>query len=129
MAQTVADQMVEVLAPAGVQRVYGVVGHSLNGFTDAMRRRGSMQWLHVRHEEVADFAAGADAHITGNLAVCAGSCGPDNLHLINGARAELAMPPAVTVETAKGFSLYILKAILSGRGDAILELARTNSRR
>jgi len=84
MAQTVADQMVEVLAAAGVQRVYGVVGDSLNGFTDAMRRRGGMQWLHVRHEEVAAFAAGADAHITGNLAVCAGSCGPGNLHLING---------------------------------------------
>jgi pyruvate dehydrogenase (quinone) len=84
MAQTVADQMVEVLAAAGVQRVYGVVGDSLNGFTDAMRRHGGMQWLHVRHEEVAAFAAGADAHVTGNLAVCAGSCGPGNLHLING---------------------------------------------
>ncbi len=84
MAQTVADQMVEVLAAARVQRVYGVVGDSLNGFTDAMRRRGGMQWLHVRHEEVAAFAAGADAHVTGNLAVCAGSCGPGNLHLING---------------------------------------------
>jgi pyruvate dehydrogenase (quinone) len=65
MAQTVADQMVEVLAAAGVKRVYGVVGDSLNGFTDAMRRRGGMQWLHVRHEEVAAFAAGADAHVTG----------------------------------------------------------------
>src|SRR6202045_3992229 len=84
MAQTVADQMVEVLAAAGVQRVYGVVGDSLNGFTDAMRRRGGMQWLHVRHEEVAAFAAGADAQVTGKLAVCAGSCGPGNLHLING---------------------------------------------
>jgi pyruvate dehydrogenase (quinone) len=84
MAQTVADQMVEVLAAAGVKRVYGVVGDSLNGFTDAMLRRGGMQWMHVRHEEVAAFAAGADAHITGNLAVCAGSCGPGNLHLING---------------------------------------------
>ena len=84
MAQTVADQMVEVLAAAGVKRVYGVVGDSLNGFTDAMRRRGGIQWLHVRHEEVAAFAAGADAHVTGNLAVCAGSCGPGNLHLING---------------------------------------------
>src|SRR6202035_1657602 len=84
MAQTVADQMVEVLAAAGVQRVYGVVGDSLNGFTDAMCRRGGMQWLHVRHEEVAAFAAGADAHITGALAVCGCSCGPDNFHLING---------------------------------------------
>jgi pyruvate dehydrogenase (quinone) len=84
MAQTVADQMVEVLAAAGVKRVYGVVGDSLNGFTDAIRRRGGMEWLHVRHEEVAAFAAGADAHVTGGLAVCAGSCGPGNLHLING---------------------------------------------
>ena len=84
MAQTVADQMVEVLAAAGVKRVYGVVGDSLNGFTDAIRRRGGIQWLHVRHEEVAAFAAGADAHVTGSLAVCAGSCGPGNLHLING---------------------------------------------
>ena len=71
MAQTVADQMVEVLAAAGVKRVYGVVGDSLNGFTDAIRRRGGIEWLHVRHEEVAAFAAGADAHITGDLAVCA----------------------------------------------------------
>src|SRR4029077_10897860 len=84
MAQTVADQMVEVLAAAGVKRVYGVVGDSLNGFTDAIRRRGGIEWLHLRHEEVAAFAAGADAHVTGNLAVCAGSCGPGNLHLING---------------------------------------------
>src|ERR1700689_4743809 len=84
MAQTVADQMIEVLAAAGVKRVYGVVGDSLNGFTDAMLRRGGIQWMHVRHEEVAAFAAGADAHVTGDLAVCAGSCGPGNLHLING---------------------------------------------
>src|ERR1700735_1608267 len=84
MARTVADQMVEVLAAAGVKRVYGVVGDSLNGFTDAIRRRGGIEWLHVRHEEVAAFAAGADAHVTGALAVCAGSCGPGNLPLING---------------------------------------------
>ena len=84
MAQTVADQMVEVLAAAGVKRVYGVAGDSLNGFTDAVRRRGGIQWMHVRHEEVAAFAAGTDAHVTRSLAVCAGSCGPGNLHLING---------------------------------------------
>jgi pyruvate dehydrogenase (quinone) len=84
MAKTVADQMVETLAAAGVARVYGIVGDSLNGFTDALRRHGGIQWLHVRHEEVAAFAAGADAQLTGNLAVCAGSCGPGNLHLING---------------------------------------------
>lgn len=84
MARTVADQMVETLAAAGVERIYGIVGDSLNGFTDSLRRHGGIRWLHVRHEEVAAFAAGADAHVTGGLAVCAGSCGPGNLHLING---------------------------------------------
>ncbi|WP_020173663.1 ubiquinone-dependent pyruvate dehydrogenase [Methyloferula stellata] len=82
--KTVADQFAEVLAAAGVQRIYGIVGDSLNGFTDAIRRQGKIQWLHVRHEEVAAFAASAEAHLTGSLAVCAGSCGPGNLHLING---------------------------------------------
>jgi pyruvate dehydrogenase (quinone) len=84
MAKTVADQMVDTLAAAGVKRIYGLVGDSLNGFTDSLRRHGGIQWLHMRHEEVAAFAAGADAHVTGELAVCAGSCGPGNLHLING---------------------------------------------
>jgi pyruvate dehydrogenase (quinone) len=84
MARTVADQMVDTIAAAGVKRIYGIVGDSLNGFTDALRRHGGVDWLHVRHEEVAAFAAGADAHVTGDLAVCAGSCGPGNLHLING---------------------------------------------
>ena len=84
MATTVADQMVETLAAAGVKRIYGIVGDSLNGFTDSLRRQGKIDWLHVRHEEVAAFAAGAEAHLTGELAVCAGSCGPGNLHLING---------------------------------------------
>ena len=84
MARIVADQIVETLAAAGVRRVYGVVGDSLNGFTDALRRHGGIAWLHLRHEEVAAFAAGAEAHLTGELAVCAGSCGPGNLHLING---------------------------------------------
>ncbi len=84
MAKNVADQMVEVLAAANVRRIYGIVGDSLNGFTDSLRRHGGIQWLHTRNEEVAAFAAGADAHVTGRLAVCAGSCGPGNLHLING---------------------------------------------
>src|SRR4029453_18211399 len=69
---------------AGVKRIYGIVGDSLNGLTDAMRRQGVIEWVHVRHEEVAAFAAGAEAHLTDALAVCAGSCGPGNLHLING---------------------------------------------
>ena len=84
MARIVADQFVETLAAAGVKRIYGIVGDSLNGLTDAVRRHGKIEWLHVRHEEVAAFAAGAEAHLTGELAVCAGSCGPGNLHLING---------------------------------------------
>src|SRR6185312_13071573 len=73
-----------ILAAAGIKRIYGVVGDSLNGLTDALRRQNKIQWIHVRHEEVAAFAAGAEAHLTGSLAVCAGSCGPGNLHLING---------------------------------------------
>ncbi|MGO8920228.1 MAG: thiamine pyrophosphate-binding protein [Stellaceae bacterium] len=81
--KTVADQFAETLAAAGVKRVYGIVGDSLNGLTDALRRQGKIDWVHVRHEEVAAFA-GAEAHLTGELAVCAGSCGPGNLHLING---------------------------------------------
>lgn len=84
MVRTVADQCVEALAAAGVNRIYGIVGDSLNGLTDAVRRQGQMEWIHVRHEEVAAFAAGAEAHLTGGLAACAGSCGPGNLHLING---------------------------------------------
>src|ERR1700726_5054863 len=83
MAKTVADQFTETLAAAGVKRIYGIVGDSLNGLTDALRRQGKIEWVHVRHEEVAAFAAGAEAHLTGELAICAGSCGPGNLHLIN----------------------------------------------
>ena len=84
MSETAADYMAQTLSRAGVKRVYGVVGDSLNGFTDALRRLKSIEWVHMRHEEGAAFAAGAEAHLTGELAVCAGSCGPGNLHLING---------------------------------------------
>ena len=80
----VADLVAETLAQAGVKRIFGVVGDSLNGLTDALRKRKAIDWIHVRHEEVAAFAAAAEAQITGELAVCAGSCGPGNLHLING---------------------------------------------
>jgi pyruvate dehydrogenase (quinone) len=82
--ETVADQFAATLAAVGVKRIYGIVGDSLNGLTDAIRRQGKIEWVHVRHEEVAAFAAGAEAHLTGEIAVCAGSCGPGNLHLING---------------------------------------------
>lgn len=84
MSTTVAKLMVDTLAQAGVKQIFGVVGDSLNGFTDALLSQTDMQWIHMRHEEAAAFAAGAQAQLTGELAVCAGSCGPGNLHLING---------------------------------------------
>ena len=84
MAKKVAEVFIDTLVNAGVKRIYGVVGDSLNGLTDVIRRSKQIEWLHVRHEEAAAFAAGADAHVTGKIAVCAGSCGPGNLHLING---------------------------------------------
>ncbi|MGF6872798.1 ubiquinone-dependent pyruvate dehydrogenase [Paraburkholderia sp. MM5477-R1] len=84
MKKIAAKYMVDALVKAGVKRIYGVVGDSLNGFTDSLRREGSIEWIHMRHEESAAFAAGAEAHLTGELSVCCGSCGPGNLHLING---------------------------------------------
>jgi pyruvate dehydrogenase (quinone) len=80
----VAGMLVETLEQAGVQRIFGVVGDSLNGLTEALRVADSIDWIHVRHEEVAAFAAAGESQVTGKLAVCAGSCGPGNLHLING---------------------------------------------
>ncbi len=85
MSKTIiADLFAETLHLAGVERIYGVVGDSLNGLTDSLRRQGKIEWVHVRNEEAAAFAAGAEAQLTGKLAVCAGSCGPGNMHLING---------------------------------------------
>ncbi len=84
MAQTVAEQFIEVLGGAGVERIYGLVGDSLNPIADAVRRHDGIQWVHVHNEEAGAFAAAADAQLTGRLAVCAGSCGPGNLHLIQG---------------------------------------------
>ena len=85
----VAEQLVNQLLDAGVRRIYGIVGDSLNPVVDAVRKtggsaKGGIDWVHVRHEEAAAFAAAAEAQLTGELAVCAGSCGPGNLHLING---------------------------------------------
>jgi len=80
----VSEVFVATLADAGVKRIYGVTGDSLNGITDAVRRNKQIEWMHVRHEEAAAFAAGAESQLTGELTVCAGSCGPGNLHLING---------------------------------------------
>ena len=84
MAKRVADLLVDVLVEAGVQRIYGVPGDSLNGITDSIRTRDNIEWVGMRNEEAGAFAAGAEAHLTGKLAVCAGSCGPGNMHLING---------------------------------------------
>ena len=81
---TIADNAIATLRANGVTRAYGIPGDSLNGFTEAMRRDGSIDWHLVRHEEAAAFAAAADAELTGDLAVVLGSCGPGNLHLING---------------------------------------------
>ncbi|XVU29257.1 ubiquinone-dependent pyruvate dehydrogenase [Actinoplanes sp. CA-054009] len=81
---TIADHIVATLKASGVSRIYGLPGDSLNGLTDALRRDGGISWQHVRHEEAAAFAAAGEAAVTGELAVCAASCGPGNLHLING---------------------------------------------
>jgi pyruvate dehydrogenase (quinone) len=97
MTHTVAEHLVDTLAQAGVQRVYGVVGDSLNPVTDALRR-SPLKWVDVRHEESGAFAAGAEAQLTGQLAVCAGSCGPGNLHLINGVfDAHRSLAPVLAI--------------------------------
>ena len=84
MNPNIAELIVKTLAAAGVKRIYGVVGDSLNGLTEALRKQKVIDWIPLRHEEVGAFAAGAEAHLTGSLVVCAGSCGPGNMHLING---------------------------------------------
>ena len=126
MNRTVAEQFAETLALAGVKRIYGIVGDSLNGLTDALRRQGRIEWIHVRHEEVAAFAAGAEAHLTGQLAVCAGSCGPGNLHLVNGLfdcrrsryllakpilRASKVTPRQANVRANHVVKIFIIKSI------------------
>lgn len=96
--QNVAEQFVDILTRAGVKRLYGVVGDSLNPVVDAVRRNSAIDWIHVRHEETAAFAASAEAQITGGLAACAGSCGPGNLHLINGLYdAHRSMAPVLAL--------------------------------
>jgi pyruvate dehydrogenase (quinone) len=100
---TVAEHLVEALVSSGVRRVYGVVGDSLNSIVDAVHHNKKIEWIHVRHEEAAAFAASAEAQLTGNLAVCAGSCGPGNLHLINGlfdAHKTLAPVLAIAAQIA-----------------------------
>lgn len=84
MQKTVSDQVVEMLAAAGVRRIYGMAGDALHPLMEALQRDSRIRWVHVRHEETAAFAASAEAQLTGELAVCCGSCGPGNMHLING---------------------------------------------
>jgi hypothetical protein len=106
---------------AGVRRIYGSVGDSLNGLTDALRRQGKIEWTRIRHEEVAAVAAGGEAHLTGELAVCAGSCGPGNLHLINGCSTATARacrcwrsrPNAAFGTLAISFWPYIIPFVLT----------------
>src|SRR5229473_2392775 len=136
MAKTVADQFAEILAAAGVKRIYGIVGDSLNGLTDSLRRQGKIEWVHVRHEEVAAFAAGAEAHLTGELAVCAGSCGPGNLHLINGLfdchrsrvpvlvmPGDVALQPAAAAPAAKLLGLLPPAPVVTPTKDNLDRLA------
>ncbi|MCW2935030.1 MAG: hypothetical protein JWM19_5992 [Actinomycetia bacterium] len=144
MAGTVADLMVATLRAAGVRRVYGTPGDLLNGFTDALRRDGGIAWEHVRHEEAAGFAAAGEAALTGELAVCAGSCKPGNLHLVNGLfDANRSRVPVLAVvahmpaeETGGGYfqethprhlfgecSVYCTLASVPGQVPRLLEVA------
>ena len=157
MSRTVAEQLVETLAQAGVQRIYGLVGDSLNPVTDALHRSGKVDWVHVRHEETAAFAAGAEAQLTGKLAVCAGSCGPGNLHLINRLfDAHRSMAPVLAIashiptseigsgyfqethpdqifrecshQQAAGFALAMTKIAFGGKTDDVLDTVAANWR-
>jgi sulfopyruvate decarboxylase TPP-binding subunit len=105
MSFTVSDLIVETLKKAGVQRIYGLPGDSLNGFTDAIHHDGTLSWQHVRHEEAAALAAAGEAGVTGELAVCAASCGPGNLHLINGLYGLFAFQRGVTVASRSQLGL------------------------
>ena len=95
---TVATKVVETLIQAGIHRIYGVVGDSLNSIVNEVRLHQAIDWVHVRHEETAAFAVGAEAQLSGHLTVCAGSCGPGNLHLINGLYdCHRSMAPALAI--------------------------------
>jgi thiamine pyrophosphate-dependent acetolactate synthase large subunit-like protein len=110
---SLAEQPIDVVRQAGVERVDGTVGDSLNPVVDAIRRTDGIEWVHVRNEEAGAFAAAAEAQLTGRLAVCAGSCGPGDTHLLQG---------------LKGFALAAGKVVLDGGVGNMLELARANVR-
>ncbi len=98
MSTTIAAALVSILEKAGVSRIHGIVGDSLNAITDEVRKSKTIEWVHYRHEEAAAFAASAEAQLTGKLAVCAGSCGPGNLQLINGLYdAHRSMAPVLAI--------------------------------
>ncbi|MFE7750275.1 ubiquinone-dependent pyruvate dehydrogenase [Streptomyces sp. NPDC057428] len=141
---TIAAHIIASLKASGVQRLYGLPGDSLNGLTDALRRDGEVDWVHVRHEESAALAAAAEAGLTGELAVCVGSCGPGNLHLINGLfDAQRSRVPVLAIaaqipgaevgsgyfqetrpqELFRGCSVYAEVADTAGSAPRILELA------
>src|ERR1035437_7915442 len=134
MNKNISDQLVEILVEAGIQRIYAVTGDSLNHVNAAVHRNGKIKWIHVRHEETAAFAAGAEAQLNG-LACCAGSSGPGHVHLINGlydahrsSPSVLAMPPKLEFDKMKGLTLYIGKMMLSGRMDEVFNIISSNNK-
>jgi thiamine pyrophosphate-dependent acetolactate synthase large subunit-like protein len=131
--------LVETLVAAGVERIYGLVGDSLNALTEALQGREDLRWIPVRHEETAAFAAGAEASgMLGLKAETPGQVRPviaralahdgPALVEVHVARHELSMPPTLTLEQVEGFGLFMLKAALSGHGDELIDLAKVNLR-
>jgi hypothetical protein len=121
----VAEIIIETLVAAGVKRIHGVVGDSLNGMLEEIRKRKDIEWVGTRHEEPAAFAAGAEAHVAVELTVCAGSCGPANMHLLNGlydchrssvpVLAIAAQIPGNEIGSSRKF-IHYLRNILRMRG-------------
>jgi pyruvate dehydrogenase (quinone) len=126
---TLAEQLIDVLRQAAVERVYGVVGDGLNPVVDAIRRADGIERVRVRDEEAGAFAAAAEAQLTGRLAVCARSCGPGNTHLIQGVYdAHRTGAPVLAIASQKGFALAAGKVALDAGVRNMLELARANVR-
>ena len=122
---TVSDLIVDTLQNARVERVYGLPGDSLNGITEALRSRGAIEWVHVRHEKSGAFAAAGEAHMTGRLAVCAGSCGPGNTHLVNSLfdahRSRVPSRSPYAPPSASGsFQIWLARHLYSFRARQIL---------
>lgn len=136
---TIAGYLADTLAAAGVERIWGVTGDSLNGLAYSLDQGNAIRWMHTRHEEAADFAAIAKGagffsvrveeseDVATALKAAFDHPGPAVVDVVT-SKHELAMPPSIEIAQAKGFSLFMLRAIMSGRGDEIVELARTNLR-